>query len=211
MHGPQKWCEGSGSLQSSRSRCSLIDSPSSALCLLGEGVSWTGSRRVASRVARGARVSAEASVFLSAPWWLPDVFQSSRSFWMFSLSTPLLCVSPLSHISPPSFGLPIQFFLSSGITPFAKVLASPCLIVIIPRQINSRSPHLFSLFLFCSPLSPTSASFSLPHHSSFLCSDVEQWPPVSPIIHLDNVVFVQRCLTTAPPVLLTINATCMWF
>ena len=156
----------------------------------------------AQAVQRGEpRVSAESSVFLSAPWWLPDVFWSSSrslSLCIRSFSAPPPRVSLSFHIFCPLL-LPVLpiFSLSSGITPFAKVLASPCLIVITPRQINSRSPHLFSLFLFCFSLLRLCFSLLLPlspilHHSSFLWSVPGKWRSVAPITHRTMLCF--RCV-----------------
>ena len=116
---------------------------------------------------------------------------------LFFCRFPPLCVSLLSHILPPPSACPSNFFLSSGITPFAKVLASPCLIVITPRQINSRSPHLFSLFLFCFSLLRLRFSLLLSlspilHHSSFLWSGAGKWRSVAPIIQWTMLCF--RCV-----------------
>lgn len=149
-------------------------SPSSTLCLLGEGVSWIWSRQVGKQCSEESREFQLSPAFFSP---LPDGSQmflkqpislTLLSFYLF----PPLCLSPFTY-SAPSFCLPFQFPLSSGITPFTKVLASPCLIVITPRQINSRFPHLFSLFLFCFSLSRSSVfallgSFSVPHSISLI-------------------------------------------
>lgn len=56
-------------------------SPSSTLCLLGEGVSWIRNRRVCSEGSRAFQLS--PAFFPSAPWWLPDVFKGSGAFALF--------------------------------------------------------------------------------------------------------------------------------
>lgn len=183
IHGPL-WqrsvqSEGIRSSQSSRtlSLCFLINCPlPPLLCVFWgkEGVSWIQSRRVRKQCSEGSREFQLSPAFFSP---FPDGSQmffkaaTLSVFALFLYPPPSLCLSLLSHILPLSLCLSFQFSLSSGITPFTKVLASPCLIVITPCQINSRSPHLFSLFLFrFSLLCLRSLCFflSLTHHSSCL-------------------------------------------
>ena len=177
-------------------------SPSSTLCLLGEGVSWIWSRRVHKQCSEGSREFQLSPAFFSQ---LPD---GSQMFFEAAAALSL-CLRSFSPPPPPRVSLSFHIFcplllpvlpifsLSSGITPFAKVLASPCLIVITPRQINSRSPHLFSLFLFCFSLLRLCFSLLLPlspilHHSSFLWSVPGKWRSVAPITHRTMLCF--RCV-----------------
>lgn len=149
----------------------------------GEGVSWIWSRRVGKQYSEGSRVFQLSPAFFSP---LPDDSQMFFKAATLSLSicspfiflTPLrLFISPLTY-SAPSFCLSFQFSLSSGITRITKVLASPCLFVITPCQINSPSLPLFSLFLFSFSLFP---SFFL-SPSSFVWSDVGKLNTVSSIM-----------------------------
>lgn len=115
--------------------------PPSTLCLLGEGVSWIWSRRAGKQRSKGSEV------FQLSPAFFSPLADGSQMFLKQTLSLYLFSSYPLSpypssHVF--SWLLPFSVFLSSGVVPLTKVLASPCLIVIALRQINAPSPHLFS-------------------------------------------------------------------
>lgn len=108
-------------------------------------------------------VSAESSVFLSTPWWLPDVFKAAALF--LSFPSPASVFFPI--ILPPTSALPLHVFPLFKITPSSKALTSP-----IRLYTPLHTCSLISLlFCFSQPLPLclfVSPSSSIAHHSSGL-------------------------------------------
>lgn len=183
--------------------------PPSTLCLLGEGVSWIWSRRAGKQRSKGSEV------FQLSPAFFSPLTDGSQMFLKQTLSLYLFSSYPLSpypstHVF--SWLLPFSVFLSSGVAPLTKVLASPCLIVIALRQINAPSPHLFSYsvsLLFPTPAFPSFASSPPSHLSSLIIwSDWGQRRTVSPTMYLTFSCFCCVWPQIQPPS--PSNALHMW-